>query len=487
MVYGSRRGDRDRGGYGNQGRRGDRRDPRREQARRTTGYGGRPVPRRIVRQLPPEVDAAIATDPAFQVVTLDRQTWIDPYSGQAVPAPEGHQKAAHAFLLDNSTWREGRLLPIDHLQAIAWRYDLLRLLPNEPRLRIFGRDGQGWLNPYNGEYVQSVSREEGRVTMKTVTAMSQALVRCPQARQGVMLDAETLQKRARQVSSSGQHASTTHAGEAASHSTVFGLSGLPGMGGMSDDLKKAQDVQANMLADLPKIDGWEICVHFTPHSGVSGDFYEVMPLPGGRFLLVLGDVSGHGMQAALVVATALKTLRLLAKRTHHLVELMGQFNDEIKDDLLPGQFITCFAGILDPADSSLNCVLAGHHPLVVINPNKNAVISKSGRSGMAIGLLSGSLFRQSLKEERVAIEPGDALVQFTDGLVEAADKQEREFGAHRLYAAFLNRYEEGAQEMIDGAVADVVAFAGGNPDDDLTLLAILRLPPPEEEEAAASG
>lgn len=415
-------------------------------------------------------------------MTLDRQTWIDPYSGEAVPAPDGHQKAAHAFLLDRATWREGRLMPIDQLQAIAWRYDLLRLLPNEPRLRIFGRDGQGWLNPFNGEYVQSVSREDGRVTMKTVTSMSQALVRCPPARQGVMLDAETLQKRARQVSSSGHHASTTHATtEGTSHSTVFGL------GGMSDDLKKAQDVQANMLSDLPKIDGWEICVHFTPHSGVSGDFYEVMPLPGGRFLLVLGDVSGHGMQAALVVATALKTLRLLAKRTHHLVELMGQFNDEIKDDLLPGQFITSFAGIFDPADSSLTCVLAGHHPLVVINPGKATVVNKIGRSGMAIGLLSGHLFRQSLKEERVAIEPGDSLLQFTDGLVEAADKQENEFGAHRLYASFLSRYEDGTQEMLDGAVADVVAFAGGNPDDDLTLLGIHRLPPPEEEEPVQGG
>lgn len=495
MAYGSRRNlqnDRDnpRRDRRDRSTRRDRRDRetiRRERDPRRSDPSGRRRPpresvRRTRRRLPPDLEAQIESDPAFQIVTLDGQTWIDPYTGEAVPAPEGHQKAATDYLLDQETWVDRQPLTVEQLTAIRWRYDLLRMLPAEPRLRIFGREGQGWLNPFNGDYVPTVSREEGRVTMRTVTAMAQVLTHCPQAQGGQMLDAASLQEKARAslaassqaaqaVSDSGAQRPVQSA-DSGSHSTVFGL---------SDDLKRAQDVQANMLRELPQLDGWELAVHFSPHSGVSGDFYEVMPLPDQRFLLVLGDVSGHGMQAALVVATALKTLRLLAKTTHSLTKLIGDLNDEIKDDLLPGQFITLFAGIFDPNEATLTCVLAGHHQLLQINPSKAVMLNRVGRSGMAVGLLSGNLFRQSLKEDTVSIDQGDLLIQYTDGLIEAIDDNDEEYGLHRLVGSFFSRLDDNGQEILDGAVDDVNRWSNGNPDDDLTLLVISRVMPDEDD------
>ena len=431
--------------------------------RRGAGFRRRPKP---TQKLPLELIQRFQADPSFRIFTLDKQQWICPFNGEAVSAPGGDTEAIQNYLLDSAAWKDAQPLPLQQLIAIRWRHDLLRLLPQEPRLRIFGKEGQGWLNPYNGEFSERVSREDGRINMRTVTAMAQVLAACPQAQAGVMLDAQQLEQRQRALSGS-QHDVNQASQPGSGHGTVFGL---------SDDLKRAKDVQANMLSDLPELDGYEMAVHFTPHSGVSGDFYEVLKLGNGRFLFLLGDVSGHGMQAALVVATALKTLRMLARAVTDLTELMGQLNDEIKPDLLPGQFITIFAAIFDPVASNLTCVLAGHHQLLIANPDADLMLRKIGKPGMAVGLLAGQLFRKSLKPEVVQLNPGDIVLQYTDGLIEAINEEDEEFGVARVCGSLMANCMGDMQSMVDSIASEVVEFAGGAIDDDLTLLAIARDP-----------
>jgi len=398
----------------------------------------------------------IESDPIFQVVTLDKQTWIDPYSGEAVSVGDDLHDSIVQHLNESNVATDQETLPLQQLLAIRWRHDLLRILPHEPRLRIFGADGEGWLNPFSGEFESKLSREDGRITMRTVVAMAEALARCPYARNGIMLDSETLQERVKALTRDRMADSGSFA--------------------LSEDLKQAKSVQEHMLSDLPDVPGYEIGLHYEPHSGVSGDFYEIMPLPGGRYLLLLGDVSGHGMQAALVVATALKTLRLLARQTQDLSGLLGQLNDEIADDLLPGQFITVFAGIFDPQANSLSCVLAGHHPMLVVNPVKTQLLRQVGRPGMAMGLVNGQIFRNSLRVEELTLDPGDMLLQYTDGLVEAMDKDSEEFGLHRVCGYLLLCHGSSAQECIDAIAEEVRGFVDGPLDDDLTLVSLARLP-----------
>ncbi|MDA3961983.1 MAG: PP2C family protein-serine/threonine phosphatase [Planctomycetota bacterium] len=487
MAYGSRRNrdsGRDRGDRGDG--RGERRDSDRDMRRRGGGDSRRSserVPSRRERDSqrepsagprssysrrpapsgPPPVPADLADrldqDPIFQVLTHDQQHWIDPFSGEPVAVGQvGYREAALNHWQSTGSWQTGKQLGIEQIQAVRWRQDLMRLLPKERRLRLFGTGAEGWLNPYSGDWEPAIQRDDGRISMRTVNAMASVLARCPYAQAGVMLDPETL--RQRQQGGAGYNTEDQYASNI--------------LNGIEDDLQRAKDVQKNMLSNLIAIPGYDLGVHYTPHSGVSGDFYETMPLPDGRIFLLLGDVSGHGMQAALVVATALKTLRMLARSTSDLVQLMGQLNDEIKADLLPGQFITAFAGVLDPVRHELTSVLAGHHQLLLANERSEVMLRKVGLPGMAIGLVAGDLFRKSLRPEMIPLEPGDLAVQYSDGLVESINESGAEYGLARFGASVLRYSEDGAQSMSDTVAANVQAYASGEVDDDLTVLALRR-------------
>ncbi len=443
-----------------------RRDTGRPDPRRTT-VGQGPRPQR--RPLPQEVLIRLESDPLFQIMTADNQFWIDPFTAQPIPASLGRIPAAKEYLLETTTWRDREVLPRETLEVTRWRLDLVRLLPIEPRLRVFGREGKGWMNPFTGDLVPHIGRDEGKITVRTVNAIAQHLATCPQAIQGAKpLDNQALLARMQALGIAPQQNKTTSASASATEHTPIGNE-------ISDDLARARTVQQNMLADLPELDGYEIAVHYAGHSGVSGDFYEALILRDARVLFVLGDVSGHGMQAALVVATALKTLRFLARQTSDLVTLLTQFNDEIRADLIPGQFITMVASVVDPESREMICVRAGHHPGVILNLAHAAPVRKIGLSGMAIGLVGGATFSNSLRPELIQLEPGDVIMQWTDGATEAADADGEEYGDHRMYAAFLSRFNLDMQGLVDGVAEDVLRFCGKPLDDDLTILALAVL------------
>lgn len=421
------------------------------------------------RPLPPDLLRRIENDPLFMVVTLDGTRWIDPYSGEPVPVSQsGRASAARQHLAETGAWRSGSLLPIEQLETERWRIDLMRLLPTEPRLRIFLKDNRGWMNPFSGEVVQGVERPEGKLTPRTVWQMAQRLAVCPHARVGRMHDMQELLARGR------AHGAAHHAQEA---SAPTPRADQPAM---DADLAQAQSVQRHMLAGMPRPNGYELAVHLSPHAGVAGDFYEVTTLRDGRILIALGDVSGHGMQAALVVATALKTLRFVSRATGDLADLVCRFNDEIKPDLVPGQFITLFAAVLDPGNRVFTCLRAGHQPAVLINLAREEIMRRVGRSGMAVGLATGAVFAQSLRPVSMQLEAGDIIVQSTDGALEAMNDAGVEFGEARYLASVLRRYESSAQELVDGIAEDVRGYAQGRGvGDDLTVLALAVLPSDE--------
>ncbi len=423
-----------------------------------------------LRPLPPDVLRLIENDPVFMVVTLDGQHWIDPFSAEAVPiGSQGRAHAARHHLMETGGWRGAQPLPMAQLEAERWRLDLTRMLPTEQRLRIFLRDNRGWMNPFSGEVVQGIERPEGKITPRTVWQMAHKLAVCPFARAGRMRDMADLLARGRAAG-----AAQTAAQEPAPTPPTPSNDGQEVLG---HDLAQAQNVQRHMLSEMPRPPGYELAVHLSPHAGVAGDFYEVTTLADGRILIALGDVSGHGMQAALVVATALKTLRFVARSTNDLTQLVCRFNDEIKPDLVPGQFITLFAGLLDPRTRAFTCLRAGHQPAILVNLAREEVLRRLGRSGMAIGLTSGAPFANSMRAVTMALEPGDVLVQCTDGALEAMDQADVEFGEARYLASVLRRYEASAQELVDGIAADVRDHAKGRGvGDDLTVLALAVLP-----------
>lgn len=418
--------------------------------RRTSHSSGR-LPARPP-QLPPDLQQRLAADPLFRLTAKDGSAWIDPFTGRSVAVAGDLVAAAGRHLLASGSWRGREVLPRAELEQARWRLDLPELLRQDRRFRLLDA-AHGWLAPCCGVQVEGVQTEEGKITARTADGMAAHLARCPQAQAGVLLSAAELLARHRRIRGVDEAARETDREAQA-------------------DLDQAVRVQRHMMATLPEIPGWDFALHYTGQTGVSGDFYEFAPLPDGRLLVVLADVTGHGMQAALVATTALTALRFLAREGLALPDLIERFSDELRGDLLPSQFVTCFVGILDPAERTFECLCAGHHPALIANLGGRVILRQVGLPGVGLGLLTGADLRARLKSERVVLEPGDILLQFSDGLTEARGPAGELFGEERLYGALLTGPGTSLQDRIDAIVGQVVSFTGGKRSDDLTVLAL---------------
>lgn len=255
---------------------------------------------------------------------------------------------------------------------------------------------------------------------------------------------------------------------------VLGATDLTDLGIDADDLAKAERLQRHLMARLPTIPGYELGVYYEGKSGVSGDFYDVGVMPNGNVLVVLGDVAGHGVQAAMAVAGMLKTLRALRQHDSDLPGLLAALNDDLRQDLLPGQFITLFAALLTPETGALTVALAGHHPGLRLRIGDHLSCETMGSTGTALGLFDSKHFLKLLKPIDLNLAIGEGLLQYTDGILEAMDAERQEYGEERLAAAVARLGKDTtAQQVVDGVVADTKAFAA-TIDDDLTLLTLIR-------------
>lgn len=255
---------------------------------------------------------------------------------------------------------------------------------------------------------------------------------------------------------------------------VLDATDLADLGIDAADLAKAERLQRHLLARLPEIPGYELGVYYEGKSGVSGDFYDVGVMPNGNVLIVLGDVAGHGVQAAMAVAGMVKTLRTLRQENRELPDLLVALNEDVRQDLLPGQFITLFAALLTPSTGALTVVLAGHHPGLHLRFGDQTTTALMGKTGTALGLFGGKRFRDLLSPIDMKLEIGEGLLQYTDGILEAMDSDKQEYGDDRLAAAVVTLGPKvTGQQLVDGIVVDTKRFAS-TIEDDLTLLTLVR-------------
>ncbi len=258
---------------------------------------------------------------------------------------------------------------------------------------------------------------------------------------------------------------------------VLDATDLTDLGIDAADLAKAERLQRHLLARLPDIPGYELGVYYEGKSGVSGDFYDVGVMPNGNVLIVLGDVAGHGVQAAMAVAGMVKTLRTLRQENRELPDLLVALNEDVRQDLLPGQFITLFAALLTPSTGALTVALAGHHPGLHLRFGDQTTTALMGKTGTALGLFGGKRFRDLLSPIDMKLEIGEGLLQYTDGILEAMDSDKQEYGDDRLAAAVVTLGPKvTGQQLVDGIVADTKRFAS-TIEDDLTLLTLVRRAP----------
>jgi serine phosphatase RsbU (regulator of sigma subunit) len=226
--------------------------------------------------------------------------------------------------------------------------------------------------------------------------------------------------------------------------------------------------QASLPMEVPELEGWEISPLYRPAREVGGDFYDFFELPDGRLGLVVGDATGKGVPAALVMASARSMLRAVAQASNSPGDVLRRVNDALVTDIPANMFVTCFYAILDPKSGSLTYANAGHD---VPYLHRSGDAKELRARGMPLGLMPG----MSYEEKETILQAGDSAVLYSDGLVEAHDPTTGEmFGFPRLRALVAKHGGEGSLE--EALLEKLYSFVGEGweQEDDITLLTLGR-------------
>jgi sigma-B regulation protein RsbU (phosphoserine phosphatase) len=230
-----------------------------------------------------------------------------------------------------------------------------------------------------------------------------------------------------------------------------------------EELRDAIRTQQGLLPNkIPSIPGCDIAVGWTPARGVSGDYLDLIPLSGDRLGLAVGDVAGKGVPAALLMSNLQATVRALAPDADSPASLTGRVNRMVCPNLASNKFITLFYGTLN--GRRLTYTNAGHNAPVLVHANGEAEWLRTG--GALMGVFPEYVYEQA----EIELRPGDRLLLFTDGIVEAENRAGIEFGEQRL-VDLAARYRETDAAGLRRKIMDTLEeFTGGTLQDDATLV-----------------
>jgi serine phosphatase RsbU (regulator of sigma subunit)/predicted ester cyclase len=237
---------------------------------------------------------------------------------------------------------------------------------------------------------------------------------------------------------------------------------------IEQELQVARRIQQELLPEtIPELDGWRIAAYYGPAREVGGDFYDFLELSSGRLGLVVGDATGHGMPAALVMATTRGMLRAVVQSSESPGEVLARVNEALVADIPPSTFVTCFYGVLDPESGRFLYASAGHNPPC---RRHNGRADELRARGMPLGLMPGTGY----EEKEAVLEAGDSTLFYSDGLVEAHDPQREMFGFPRLRRLVAEHAEESS--LVDFLMDELRSFTGKGweQEDDITLLTLQR-------------
>ena len=235
------------------------------------------------------------------------------------------------------------------------------------------------------------------------------------------------------------------------------------------ELEIAKGVQERFLPKAtPSIRGFSLATRCVPAMEVGGDYYDFLPLPGQKWLLLLGDVSGKGVKAAFYMTLTKGVLHAIASSENDHTQILMRLNRIFGALSEPGIFLTLCAVVLEPETRKVQLLSAGHNPPFLIRKRAATVLQPRG---LVLGVMGDETFLKSLKDVHMTLEPGDTLVLYTDGVTEAMDKEHQEFGMERLHDSLEKAAGSDSQGVLDAIVRDVQHFQHGGPQtDDMTLL-----------------
>ena len=240
---------------------------------------------------------------------------------------------------------------------------------------------------------------------------------------------------------------------------------------MARDLEQAAEIQRSFLPDgAPVVAGAELAGYNAACRTVGGDYYDFFTYPNGRVAMVLGDVSGKGMPASLMMAGLQERVQVLADEPQNLAAVMNRLNKITCKKCPSNRFITFFFCVLDPATGELAYCNAGHNPPVIVRANGAVEYLDGG--GTVLGILSIANY----SEYRAKLELGDALAIYSDGVTEATNAKDEEFGDERFAEVLAANRQRSAAEIVAAVTQALTEFAAGSPPaDDITLVVARRV------------
>jgi len=205
----------------------------------------------------------------------------------------------------------------------------------------------------------------------------------------------------------------------------------------------------------------------------SGDYYDILvDLPGGKVAVIVGDVSGHGLQAALVMAEARAFLRAFIRTADSLTAAMDLLNDFLVPDMKPSQFISLFAAVLDQETGEMIWCNAGHNAPLLCRSGTGEVVELDA-TGRILGILPDAAYRVG---KTLVLDPGDVLLLYTDGVTEARGGSPELYGEERLMEALRKGAAGDAAQILASIRADLRAFTGAGANaDDVTMVTVKRM------------
>lgn len=258
---------------------------------------------------------------------------------------------------------------------------------------------------------------------------------------------------------------------------------------LQHELTLAQEFQRMLLPhSLPQVEGYEFSAANEAALVVGGDFYDFFYLDQEHLGVVIGDVSGKGVPGALIMAMVRSILRAEAREMFSPKEVLRRVNEGVRADTKENVFATITYGILNLSNHRFRFARAGHEPTLVRHGDEEREIEEIQPEGVALGLMPADIF-DNIEEVEIQLRPGDTVLLYTDGAIEAMNAAADEYGRPRLIELFAKRGHDGTENLVRDIVEDVREFSLGTPQhDDITLVAFRLLPePPDEADPGTSG